>query len=71
MISLELAVVSFHLEELHVVVLAVEPSLMSYVVGRADGAAPMAALEAAFMVRCPINCDLQRDSFVKVKHDPL
>jgi len=57
---LKLAVVSFLLEELNVVVLAIEPSLMCYVVGRTNGAPSMTALEAAFVVRSPVNGDLKR-----------
>lgn len=60
MFILELAVVSLLLDELGVVVLAVEPPLMSNVVGRTYRATSMAALEAALVVRCSVDRDLTK-----------
>lgn len=60
--GLELAVVALLLEELIVMVLAVEPTLVCNVVGRANSAAPMTALEAGFVVRSSINLDLENES---------
>ncbi|MQM03487.1 hypothetical protein Taro_036264 [Colocasia esculenta] len=49
--TFKLTEVSFLLDELDVVVFAVELSLMCYVVGWADGATSMRALEAAPVMR--------------------
>ena len=54
MVALELAQVALLLDELEVVVLAVEPSLVRNVVRWADRAPSMAALEAALMVRSSV-----------------
>jgi len=57
-VALKLAVVPFLLEELDVVVLAVELSFMCNIVWWAYGATSMGAFEAASMVWCPINRNL-------------
>lgn len=59
-VALKLAVVPFLLEELDVVVLAVELSFMCNIVWWAYGATSMGAFEAASMVWCPINRNLLR-----------
>ena len=59
MVSLKLTQVSFLLDELDMVVLAVKSPLMSDIVGRADRASAMAAFEATFVVWSSIYSDLQ------------
>jgi len=51
---------------LNVVVLAVEPSLMCYVVGWTNGAPSMTALEAAFVVWSPVNGHLKGGSCIAI-----
>lgn len=55
MIALELAEIALLLDELSVVVPAVQFPLVCDVVGWADHTAPMGAFEAALVVRSPIN----------------
>lgn len=58
MVTLELAKVALLLDELGVMVPAVEPSLMGYIVRRAYCASSMSTLEAALVVRSSIHRDL-------------
>jgi hypothetical protein len=55
----ELAEVSLLLEELIMMVPAIQTMLMGYIVGGADDTASMSASETSFMIRCPINCHLK------------
>lgn len=55
MVSLELAQVAFLLDQLNMVVFAVEAALVCNVVRRANDAPSMAALETTLMVRCPVH----------------
>ena len=57
-VILKLAEVPLLLDQLDVVVLAVQLPLVRNVVRRADGAPSMAALEAALVVHSVINSDL-------------
>lgn len=66
LLILKLAVIPFLLEELDVVVFAVELSLMSNVVGRAYDTSTMSALEAASVISCSIHSDLHRRLKVQI-----
>ena len=55
LLTFQLAQVALLFDELDVVVLAVEPPLMSYVVRGANCATPVGALEATLVVRRPIH----------------
>lgn len=57
-VTLKLAQVSFFLDELGMVMFAVEPTFMCYVVRRADHTPSMGTFETAFMVRSSIHCNL-------------
>lgn len=57
-VTLELAQVSFFLDELGMVMFAVEPTLMCNVVRRADHTPSMGTFETAFVVRSPIHRNL-------------
>jgi hypothetical protein len=59
MIILELAEVPLLLDQLDVVVLAVELPLVRDIVGRADGASSMAALEAALVIHSVVDSNLK------------
>lgn len=56
--ALKLAEVSFLLDQLQVMVFAIELSFMCYVVRRADCATAMSAFEATLVVHCTIYCNL-------------
>lgn len=58
-IILELAEVPLLLDQLDVVMLAVELPLVRDVVGRADGASSMAALEAALVIHSVVDSNLK------------
>lgn len=55
MITLELAQVSFLLDQLNMVMLAIEAPLVSNIVGWANYTASMTTFEATFVVWCSIH----------------
>jgi len=59
-VAFELAEVALLLDQLNVVVLAVQSALMPNIVRRAYCAPSLAALEAAFMIGTPVHRHLQR-----------
>lgn len=64
--GIELAVVSFLLEQLGVVVLAVKFSLMGNVIRGTNGTAPMGAFETSPVICSPIHSNLRDNSETSV-----
>lgn len=62
--GLELAVVAFLLEELDMVMFAVEFTFMCYIVWWANGTPSMGTLEADLVVYCPVHSNLQTKTII-------
>lgn len=70
MFSLKLAQVALFLDELSVVIFAVESALVCNVVGWADYTPSMGAFETALVIRSPIYSNLRkRESFSNIMYD--